>query len=1308
MTYRIGIDIGSKTIKMVVLDESGSVLHKAYRRHRADIRQTMDELLHDMIWRYGDITGDIAVTGSAGIELAQSIGLPFTQEVIATTHAVQTFIPQADAIIELGGEDAKVMYLTGGLEQRMNATCAGGTGGFIDTIAFRLGARAQDMSSLAMRANRLYPIASRCAVFAESDVRPLLNAGARREDIAASVLDAVVRQTLGGLACGRPITGTVVFLGGPLEHIPYLVFRFREALKLNYETGVKPWDAHLFTAIGTALLAPEFSHRMQLSFSELQQRVAAAPRGGDELIRLPRLFESSAEHEAFKERHAQTAMPRIKLFDARGFAYLGIDAGSTTVKLALLDEQDRLIYSDYRPTKGDVLATAADMLGEMYRSLPHEYNEPDNFFVRIMHTTVTGYGEDLLRAAFSLDSGIVETNAHLLAAQHLQPDVSFVLDIGGQDIKALWVKDGVIDDAILNEACSSGCGSFIEGIAYSLRSTPYSFSDIACVAQSPIDLGIKCTVFMTSRVRHAQKIGANYGDIAGGLAYSVVKNALFKIIGMQNIDSIGDHVVVQGGTFMSDAVLRAFELVSGKEVMRLDTAHLAGAIGAALAAHARADGTGSTLIAPTQLTRLNPRRRIERCPGCQNACPVTIVTFFDDESKGAETTNAPQMFISGNRCDKALSFFSGETYVSAHSHRVSCEKPPNLYQLERQLLMRYEPEGSLSSDKRTLAHVASDLEENTRSARGMISVGIPRSLHLYESLPFWHTLLSTLGFTVIVPRCPDEPATGGMNYTRSGAGNLETVFSESVCYAAKITHTQIAELLEEGVGTVFMPQFDRGSRCPVSSLYAQAVGENIPPFVSGNTRFVAPILRMIRPDRIAGDEKDRWALFSALQAIAPGQAPLFADEFDRAVDVATQEYARFVRTLQEATEHAFAWIEEHQTRGIVLAGRPYHVDATLSHGIDILLQELGFAVFSPLGLSARIDEHRKAVREQEEAPLEWRSAKTLAMLARFAASEPSLDLVCLYSFGCSFDAVGLDIARDILKAAGKSCTAFKIDEIVDLAHIRIRLRTLAEVLQGGYPGLSFLESCEPVEPACEKLTQKRSKILRVQGITQTDIDCARAYVNPDVCFVASALAGHIVSACQEDPAIGRVVVPDVCSDCVTGALPDLVRHALGWSPEIVFEDHWLGVVPVRTCDVYDAPEAFDAAQKAQACIGILGNALFCFDETMNRGIARIIEDQGFSLVFPEEAHIVQDDVRYLEQIRSFRAQGVNHVIYLQAFGCLKGHVSARGALRELQRSFPDLRLTIIDYDADTSALNQENRILLALEAARREPSSFDS
>ncbi len=1458
MRYRFGIDAGSKTIKVVSLDDDGRPVHTIYRRHRANIRQTMQEILHDLVWRYGDLEGSFAVTGSAGIEIAEALDLPFVQEVIATTEAVQEFIPEADAFIELGGEDAKIVYVTGGLEQRMNATCAGGTGGFIDTIAFMLGIRTKDMSNLSMGSNRLYPIASRCAVFAQTDVRPLLNSGAKKSDIAASTLEAVVKQTIGGLACGRPLRGTVVFLGGPLEHIPDLVYRFRRALGLTHKTGIKPGNAHLFTAMGAALIGGRGeSESHALCFSELERRLLEAPEAERDMPALPPLFASYDDLAVFKERHEATKTPRKDLSRAEGALYVGIDAGSTTVKLAVVDDEKNLVYSDYRPTKGDTLKTATVLLEQLYRAMPREFSRKP--LVHIAHATVTGYGEDLLKTAFNADSGIVETLAHMRASQHFYPEVDFILDIGGQDMKALWVKNGAIQNAVLNEACSSGCGSFIEGTAYSLQLNPYSFADLALKAAHPIDLGMKCTVFMTSRVRHAQKIGVPYGDIAAGLAYSVVENALFKIIGMNNLDDMGDIVVVQGGAFMSDAVLRAFELVSDKQVIRPDIAHLMGAFGAALTAHSRADGTESGLIVDERLKNLKPVKHLQRCIGCSNACPLTVLEFVEDDgpqgpkplprksreekdegSEGSEERKRvpdeanrginrgerdqpTRVFISGNRCSRAplllkrshespsSLFLTSE--MNAHAHQEGADRAPNLFALEQKLLARYR-------HRREPVAVAASRED--------IYVGIPPVLNLYETLPFWHTLLAELGFSVIVSSSGTEDDEGPPGRRKDDAGmtnrknssymrGLETVPSESVCYPAKSSHLHIAQLIEADVDAVLFPAYERGTRCPISSNYSFALKDSVPELSERTVALVAPTLQAINPAKLIGNGRDVASLLAALNEVVPASKAIGIEEFQGALAQALAQQEAFIETLETATKVALDWVAKGH-HGIVLASRPYHVDKAISHGIDEMLREFGLAVFSPLGLRRIVkaasrkkraegdalpvssgsderfgDEGSGAVRDAERARAEagrtgdragsdnvyknevaapvhslrdgvtntWKPAKTMTRLADFIAGNNALDLVCLYSFGCGYDSLSLAHAQETVERAGKIFTAFKIDEITDLVHIRIRLRTLVETLSERDASL-FKE--KTASPSCmneRATTDIGDHAVRLQPLVQEDIDTAKAFVNHDICYVAAAIAGQVIRLLKEDPTITALVLPRVCQTCLLDDIDDLVQQALGCCPKIIWEYAWHPAEELHgsfraqkapendgenrqsteegmvghggsrhdteegrenekysedvkgpqgerqredsDADGGDSSRPFlQEGKTARPKIGLLGTALFCFDEFANHGIARLIEEQGCIPVFPDPKNLFVENVRYTKQIEAYRDEGVRHIIYLQAFGCLKGHVEARGALRGLKKLYPEMHITVVDYDHDTSALNQENRVRLALSAARKE------
>ncbi|MDO5117579.1 MAG: acyl-CoA dehydratase activase [Eggerthellaceae bacterium] len=1011
MAHRVGIDAGSKTLKVVVLNDDDTIAFSIYLRHRFDIATRLAQTIHDVCWRFGDIDCTVAITGSAGIEVAQWLELPFVQEVIATTKAVQTMIPDADAVIELGGEDAKIIYLTGGLEQRMNATCAGGTGGFIDTIAFMLGIHTKEFSQLSMGASHIYPIASRCAVFAQTDVRPLLNAGANKADIAASALEAVIRQTLGGLACGRPIRGKIVYLGGPCEFIPDLVRRFNMALKLERNMGIKPKDAHLFTAQGAALYGGELPGAPIVRLSDLEARLLEQNQPEDDLPRLRPLFTTQAELDEFKARHAETAVSTSHVTSYEGSLYVGMDAGSTAIKLACVSEDGRLIYSDNEPTEGDVLETSRKMLKTMYRNLPHSYSGDE--FYTIEHATVTGYGEDLLKAALGFDSGVVETVAHTNAALHFEPKASFVLDIGGQDMKAIWIKNGMVQETVLNEACSSGCGAFIEGTAYSLRSTPSKFSEVALKAAAPIDLGTKCTVFMTSRVRHAQKIGASMSDIAAGIAYSVVQNALFRIIGMSNIDSMGDHIVVQGGTFMSDAVLRAFELISGKEVIRPGCAHLMGALGAALVARNRAKSANSEsgkgkpsskgashLLTAQEIDRIKLKRTSSTCPGCPNSCAVTIIDFGNGRT-----------YVSGNRCERAYQYFDIKKDDDAKK-----ETPPNAIALKQKLLKRYT----------TVLH-----EEQPENGTGpAMRIGIMNTLNTTDQLPFWHTLLSKLGLDVVVVHSSPEDAA-----TRNRTG-LETIPSESVCFPAKLSHSRLFALLEAGATHILMPKYIRGRRCPVRCEYVDALLDGISAFDIEQPSFIIPELEMMTMLEAEGSPEDRESIFSCLAPLFSESAPLSREAFQTALEDAWEEQRNFHAMVKKGNDRALTWSKQPGNHGAILVGRPYHIDPVLLHEIDDMLQSLGFSVVSPLEMN---------LPELDGKP-EFHAAKPALRVAKFIQNRPNLHMVCLESFGCTYDALSLPELQQVLNETGQFFTGLKIDEIADMAHIRIRLRTLAETI----------------------------------------------------------------------------------------------------------------------------------------------------------------------------------------------------------------------------------------------------------------------
>ena len=1312
MAYRFGIDAGSKTVKVVILDEDGAPVHSVYRRHLSNIRETLTDVLHNLAWRYGDLRGCAAVTGSAGIALAGMLELPFVQEVVATTRAVEETYLEADAVVELGGEDAKVMYLSGNPEQRMNATCAGGTGGFIDTIAFMLGVRSSEMSRLAGGANRVYPIASRCAVFAQTDVRPLLNSGAKKSDIAASALEAVVRQTITGLACGRPISGTVVFLGGPFEHIPELARRFRMALGLKRGCGIKPRYAHLFTARGAALCAGEAEGNAETSLGELEARIRSAESPEDDLVRLEPLFSSSEERKAFEARHKAADFPRKRLFDCEGPLYVGVDAGSTTVKMAVIDDEGNLVHSSYRPVCGDALATATDMLIEFRQAMPRAYAS-DQAPAWIAHSTATGYGEELLRTALGIDSGVVETTAHARAALELVPDATFVFDIGGQDMKALWIRNGMISNAILNEACSSGCGSFIEGTAHSLKTTPYAFCEAALSAENPVDLGTKCTVFMTSRIRHAQKIGAGMPDLAAGIAYSVVKNALYRIIGAERVGTLGDKIVVQGGTFKSDAVLRAFEKICGVEAVRPESAHLMGAIGSALVAreraHARAErergseSVESALLSMDDLLALDVKRFSARCPGCSNSCPLSVVDFGGN-----------RQLVSGNRCPKAEGFDyapnrepAARTAGASDCGDVSAEHAGASPQ-------RGAP-NAIAAEQRILRRFGDRVSPGTR---GACRIGIMNCFESYEYLPFWHVLFTHLGFSVVVP---DDAR--GEEYEQEA---LATVPAEGVCFPAKMAHTRLFDLIEAGADAVFMPHFDRLGHCAVACEYALALANAVPAFAEGRAALCTPRLHSFKARRIAGNPDDIDALYRAIGRLCPPDAPLSRSELDEAVRKAVCVQEQAFSQIEQANERVISWLGESEgNHAIVIAGRPYHSDPRLMRGVDRMLERLGFGVLSPTSL----EKWAKRTPHDPACP-SWKPGKHLARLARFAAASDRVDLVCLQSFGCGYDALSLEDARDALEAAGKPFTALKVDDLSDKAHIGIRLRTLAESIElmgkraGGESGTQAKGNRGPSpsprvtpqasdacsdEPESTGTGNERPAASDVwvmdDPVTESDVETARREIPGDICFTAAALMAKALRAVRENPQVARLHVPYVCNQCLLDGLGHTVWRLCGTCPEIVWEDS-LGKDPCAqgrndAGHSGEAPAGTRSEESNATRVGIVGNPLLCYDELMNDGIVELLRSLGCEVAMPESARLFVEDVRYLDQLEAFANDGVDCVIYLQSFGCMKAHVHARGFMREYGRRWPDMPVTVVDYDPESSALNRENRIRLAVETARR-------
>lgn len=996
MDLRLGIDVGSTTVKLAVIDASGRLIYANYERHHTDVRATARELFARAKAVIGNPSMRVSITGSGGMLLAKWLDLEFVQEVIASKRAVETLIPQTDCAIELGGEDAKIIYFDNGIEQRMNGTCAGGTGAFIDQMASLMKTDASGLNDLAREATHIYPIASRCGVFAKSDVQPLLNEGAAPADIAASIFQAVANQTVSGLACGHPIRGYVAFLGGPLQYLSELRHRFYVTLKLDEEHRVIPQNAHLFVATGAALAGE--SDR-QVSFQEVVDALTnLKDTQGSEVARLEPLFADEAAYQEFKKRHDAQVVPKGRLGGYRGRVFIGIDAGSTTMKAAVVGEAGELLYTWYDNNNGDILGTAKKIMDDIYDRLPEG--------CAIGHVTTTGYGEGILIEALRADSGEIETVAHLRGAKAFVPDVEFILDIGGQDMKCLQVKGGVIEHIMLNEACSAGCGSFIANFADSMGMTVQEFAQAAVRGARPIDLGSRCTVFMNSRVKQAQKEGATIGDVAAGLSYSVIKNALFKVIKLRDYDEIGRYVIVQGGTFMSDATLRAFELLTGRDVIRPDIAGTMGAYGAALLARDRAGATGtSSLLSREEIDNLKVKRRNSHCGLCSNNCQLTINDF-----------GGGRRFITGNRCEKG----SGKP-------RREQSKAPNLFDFKNRLLF----------DRHSLP-----VDEAPRG-----TVGIPRALNMYENYPFWHTFFTKLGFSVIL---------SDKTTKKTYEAGIESMPSESVCYPAKLSHGHIMNLLGKDPDFIWMPcirwerQEDDSAtnhyNCPIVMSYPQSLELNVDELSSPKVEYLDPFI----PYDNKKELKRRLFEVIAVQRVedaASGKGrvrgtPITRKEIDAAVNAAWEEDLAFKEAMHRKGDETLKWIEDTGSHGIVLAGRPYHNDGEINHAIPELLHGFGLAVLT---------EDSVAHKMMPERPIrvvdQWMYHSRLYRAARFVASRNDLDLIQLQSFGCGLDALTTDQVQEILEASGKIYTVLKIDEVSNLGAARIRVRSLMAALK---------------------------------------------------------------------------------------------------------------------------------------------------------------------------------------------------------------------------------------------------------------------
>ncbi len=961
---KIGIDIGSTTVKVIVLDDSGTILFRAYERHFSKVREKTGELLTRASHILNGKQIRLLITGSAGLGVAKSAGLPFIQEVFATAKAVRTYIPQADSVIELGGEDAKIIFFRGSLEERMNGSCAGGTGAFIDQMATLLNVTVEELDELSQHYEKIYPIASRCGVFAKTDIQPILNQGGQKEDVAASIFQAVVDQTISGLTQGRSLGDTVVFLGGPLYYYKGLRTRFAESLSLDKDHAVFPENGDCFAALGAALSTNGYEI---FAFDDVLKKINESIDDTTRSNTMPPLFNSVEEYDEFCKRHNANAPPKTDISAYAGDAWLGIDAGSTTTKLVLIDKDCGILYSYYGSNQGNPVGIVLSELNKIYRLIGDR--------IKIRGSAVTGYGEDLLKNAFCLDVGLVETIAHYQAAKHFNPDVDFIIDIGGQDMKCFKIRNGAVDSIFLNEACSSGCGSFIETFARALGYEIEEFAKLGLFVKHPVNLGSRCTVFMNSSVKQAQRDGATVADISAGISISIVKNAVYKVIRAASADDLGRHIVVQGGTFKNDAVLRSFEQELKREVTRPVIAGISGAYGAALYAKDTIH-EDTTLLNPDQLAGFTHKAKPITCKLCTNHCSLTINTFDNG-----------RRFVSGNRCTRPLGKQRSDL--------------PNL--------ARWKYEHLLSL-------------KGVPGPRGKI--GIPFGLNMYENLPFWHAFFTKLGFEVVL-----SPESSRAVY-RLGQ---HTIPSDTVCYPAKLMHGHVISLINDGIDVIFYPcmpyNFDEGAgdnnfNCPVVAYYPELLAANISEL--DKVRFLIPYFGLHRPKDFA----KRAEIYFEKEFGIPKR------ETKQAVKAAYDAYEQYKSEIRAKGGEYIRFARENGHKILVMAGRPYHIDPEIGHGIDELAVSYGFVLITEDSVAYLMNKEPRKVLNQ------WTYHSRVYSAARYVCTQADMEFIHLVSFGCGTDAITTDETRDILENGGKLYTQIKIDEITNLGAVKIRLRSL--------------------------------------------------------------------------------------------------------------------------------------------------------------------------------------------------------------------------------------------------------------------------
>lgn len=1401
---RVGIDIGSTTVKMIILDREGRIVFKTYQRHFSDIKNTVWEILKLAKPVIKNKKIAIAVTGSGGLGIASKLNIDFIQEVIACSKAIEKMAPQTNVSIELGGEDAKITYFGHSTEQRMNGTCAGGTGAFIDQMASLLQTDAGGLNQLASNYEYIYPVASRCGVFAKTDVQSLLNEGMSKEDIAASIFQAVVNQTISGLAQGRPIKGKVAFLGGPLHFLPELRKRFCETLNLKLEDQIIPKNSQYFVVLGAALLA-DTNNLTDSSYLYKNWNSRMMEMEGEENHYLEPLFNSEKEYKAFEKRHKGHRVKYGDISQYKGTTFLGIDAGSTTTKVALIDTKGRLLYSYYSSNHGDPLNTTREALHQMYDLMNQD--------IVIGRAAVTGYGENLLKAAFNIDKGEVETVAHYKAAEFFLPGVDAILDIGGQDMKYIQIQDGAISSVMLNEACSSGCGSFIETFASSLSMPVEEFANYGIMSDKVVDLGTRCTVFMNSKVKQVQKEGASVRDISAGISYSVIKNALFKVIRMTDPKDLGEKIVVQGGTFYNNAVLRAMEKITNRKVIRPDIAGIMGAFGAALVAREDyKEGERSTILTANQLDSFRDKTKRETCKFCPNRCKLTVHHFQGDRE-----------FVIGNRCEQG-----------AQQKRIKINTN-NLYAYKYKRVFNYKPR---------------KLED---APRGII--GIPRVLNIYEDYPFWFTVFDSLGYQVQLSS-PSSP--------KLFTEGMESIPSESICYPAKLAHGHIANLISRGIKKIFYPSIfynekeDLGANnkynCPIVISYPETIKANVEELQRKDIRFYNPFLSL---DNITSLKKQ---LANVLK-----EEKISYREIDKAVDKGYQQWLQYKKDIQAKGDEVIHYLKESNQKGILLAGRPYHIDPEIHHGISELIHSYGFAVLSEDSI-AHLGEVERPLRVVDQ----WTYHSRMYRAASYVAQSKELELIQLTSFGCGLDAVTTDQVQEILKQYGKFYTSIKIDEISNLGAARIRIRSLMAALeerdrQNFVPRQLYEKKARIIFTAqmkeqhtilapqmspihfelIEAMARKEGYNLKVlPSVDKSAIDTGLKYVHNDACYPAIITIGQIMQALESgeyDLNHTSIMISQTGGGCratnyIAFLRKTLEEAGMGHIPVISLNTSGLESNPgfkitlslarkalmamimgdalmhmihrIRPYEVEKGSTNKLANQWKEKCkkvinqgtfiayrnaiknmvhdfetlpiqneivkpkVGIVGEILVKFHPDANNNIVDILEAEGAEAVMPgltdfflytlynakfkyeilgesKRSWVINNMIISIINLyrrplhlaftnsQRFHApkridqladgvkdhlslgnqtgegwfltaemvdlikSGVNNIVCLQPFACLPNHITGKGMIKELKRSYPLANIAPIDYDPGSSEVNQLNRIKLMLSIANK-------